>query len=135
MRARRHAGAVGDGGDLPAAPQQRARLGDSRWPNHRPATARCQIPDDRRETAQRRGCKAPSGVATPVARFGIPEHRARHEGRLRETLKMTQLLWLSIPAIALTMWAYRQRPRRANDLGSVSAQWLHEHLNGTHNNR
>jgi hypothetical protein len=48
---------------------------------------------------------------------------------------MTQLLWLSIAAIALTIWAYCHRPVRANDFGSVSARWLQEHLNGLHNHR
>ena len=38
---------------------------------------------------------------------------------------MTVWLWLLVPAIALAIWAFRDRRRRENDLGSVSAQWLH----------
>jgi hypothetical protein len=40
---------------------------------------------------------------------------------------MTAWVWLLVPAIALAIWAFREKRRRENDLGSVSAQWLHEY--------
>ena len=48
---------------------------------------------------------------------------------------MTAWLWLMVPAIALAIWAFRDRRRRKNDLGSVSAQWLHEYRRETHQER
>lgn len=39
---------------------------------------------------------------------------------------MTVWLWLLVPLIAIVSWAVRQRRRRKDDLGSVSAQWLHD---------
>jgi hypothetical protein len=48
---------------------------------------------------------------------------------------MIELLWVSAAAIALTIWAYRHRPLRAKDLGTVSARWLQGHRNDTHQDR
>ena len=48
---------------------------------------------------------------------------------------MTAWLWLLVPAIALAIWAFRVRRRRESDLGSVSAQWLHEYRRETHRER
>jgi hypothetical protein len=39
---------------------------------------------------------------------------------------MTSWLWLP-PFIGLAIWAFRDPRRRGTDLGSVSAQWLHEY--------
>jgi hypothetical protein len=44
---------------------------------------------------------------------------------------MTDVLWISIAAVALTFWAYRHIPLRAKDLGRISPQWLQEHRNET----
>jgi len=44
---------------------------------------------------------------------------------------MTQLLWLSGAAVALAVWVYG-RPLRRDDLGTVSAQWLHDYRRETH---
>lgn len=82
VRARRRTGAVGDGDDRPAAPQ-RARLGSEfTWQKHRPSIGGRRTRADRREAAQRHGCRTRRRPAILVARFGIPQHRARHEGRL-----------------------------------------------------
>jgi hypothetical protein len=48
---------------------------------------------------------------------------------------MTAWLLLLVPAIALAIWAFRERRRRENDLGSVSAQWLHEYRRESHQER
>ena len=40
---------------------------------------------------------------------------------------MTALFLLSGAALGLTVWAYYHRLPRANDLGCVSAQWLHQY--------
>jgi hypothetical protein len=48
---------------------------------------------------------------------------------------MTAWLWLLVPAIALAIWAFRGRRRRKDDLGSVSAQWLHEYRRETRQER
>jgi hypothetical protein len=40
---------------------------------------------------------------------------------------MTSGLWLLPPFIGLAIWAFRDARRRGTDLGSVSAQWLHEY--------
>ena len=45
---------------------------------------------------------------------------------------MTQLLWLSGAAVALTIWVYGHRPLREDDLGTLSAQWLHDYRRETH---
>jgi hypothetical protein len=42
---------------------------------------------------------------------------------------MTDLVWISVAAVALTFWTYRHWPLRAKDLGSISARWLQEHRN------
>jgi hypothetical protein len=46
---------------------------------------------------------------------------------------MIHLLWLSGVA-ALMVWMYGHRTFRADDLGTVSAQWLHEYRCETHQN-
>ena len=48
---------------------------------------------------------------------------------------MTPWLWLIVPAIALAIWIFRASRRRENDLGSVSAQWLHDYRRETHQER
>ena len=48
---------------------------------------------------------------------------------------MTAWLWLLVPAIALAIWGLRATRRRDHDLGSVSAQWLHEYRRETHQER
>jgi hypothetical protein len=48
---------------------------------------------------------------------------------------MTQLFWVAVVAVVLTIWAYRHRPIRTNALGSVSERWLQEHRNTTHEDR
>lgn len=48
---------------------------------------------------------------------------------------MTTWLWLLLPAIPIVMWAFRGRRRQKNDLGSVSAQWLHEYRRDRHQER
>lgn len=40
---------------------------------------------------------------------------------------MTSWLWLLPPVIGLAIWVFRDAWGRATDLGSVSAQWLHEY--------
>jgi hypothetical protein len=45
---------------------------------------------------------------------------------------MTLLLWLSGAAVALIIWMYGHRPLRADDLGTVSAQWLQNYRRETH---
>jgi hypothetical protein len=46
---------------------------------------------------------------------------------------MVHLLWLS-GAAALMIWMYGHRAHRADDLGTVSAQWLHDYRCETHQN-
>ena len=48
---------------------------------------------------------------------------------------VTQWLWLLPPFIAAAIWVFRDRRERENDLGSVSAQWLHEYRRETHQDR
>lgn len=48
---------------------------------------------------------------------------------------MTAWLWLILPALAFAIWAFRNRRRGDHDLGSVSAQWLHEYRQETHRER
>ena len=48
---------------------------------------------------------------------------------------MTAWLWLIPAAIAFVIWAFRVKRRREDDLGSVSAQWLHEYRRETHQDR
>jgi hypothetical protein len=43
---------------------------------------------------------------------------------------MIHLLWLSGVA-AVMAWMYGHRALREDDLGTVSAQWLHEYRSGT----
>jgi hypothetical protein len=43
---------------------------------------------------------------------------------------VTAWLWLILPAIAIILWAFRDRRRGHRDLGSVSAQWLEEQPTG-----
>ena len=45
---------------------------------------------------------------------------------------MTPWLWFLPPFIAVAIWAFRARHGRENDLGSVSAQWLHEYRREAH---
>ena len=40
---------------------------------------------------------------------------------------MTIWLWLLVPVIAIVSWFILSRRPRKDDLGSVSAQWLHEY--------
>ena len=40
---------------------------------------------------------------------------------------MTSWLWLLPPFIGLAIWVFRDERGRVPDLGSVSAQWLHEY--------
>jgi len=44
---------------------------------------------------------------------------------------MTDLIWISVVAVALTFWAYRHWPVRAKDLGRISPRWLQEQRNET----
>jgi hypothetical protein len=46
---------------------------------------------------------------------------------------LIHLLWLSGVA-AVLIWMYDYRARREDDLGTVSAQWLHEYRCQTHQN-
>jgi hypothetical protein len=46
---------------------------------------------------------------------------------------MIHLLWLTGVA-AVMIWMYGHRAFRADDLGTVSAQWLHEYRCETHQN-
>ena len=39
----------------------------------------------------------------------------------------TSSLWVLLPIIGLALWVFRRARGRATDLGSVSAQWLHEY--------
>ena len=48
---------------------------------------------------------------------------------------MTAWLWLLVPAIPFAIWVFHDRRRRENDLGSVSAQWLHDYRRDTHQER
>jgi hypothetical protein len=48
---------------------------------------------------------------------------------------MTQLLSLSGASVASTIWAYGHRPLRGDDLGTLSAQWLHDYRLETHQDR
>ena len=48
---------------------------------------------------------------------------------------MTPWLWLLPPFIAVAIWVFRDRRGREDDLGSVSAQWLHEYRRETHPDR
>jgi hypothetical protein len=48
---------------------------------------------------------------------------------------MTAWLWLLAPVIGLAIWAFRHWRRRENDLGSVSAQWLHDYRRETRQER
>ena len=45
---------------------------------------------------------------------------------------MNPLLWAVVGTIAVTIWMYRYRPLRADDLGHVSARWLQEYRHETH---
>jgi hypothetical protein len=45
---------------------------------------------------------------------------------------MNPLLWAVVGTIAVTIWMYRYRPLPADDLGHVSARWLQEYRNETH---
>ena len=40
---------------------------------------------------------------------------------------ITSWLWLLPSFIGLAIWGFRSARRRGTDLGSVSAQWLHEY--------
>ena len=40
---------------------------------------------------------------------------------------MTSWLWLVPPVIGVAIWVFRDARRNDKDLGSVSAQWLHEY--------
>jgi hypothetical protein len=125
-RARRRVrGAVWDG-DGTSAPHQRARRG--RLP---PSGEDCQLSIGVPQTVDDRD-EAVSGPATRVAKLRIPEYRARHEGRLRERLAVNPLLWVVVGTIAVMIWMYRHRRPREDDLGSVSARWLQEYRNETH---
>jgi hypothetical protein len=79
-------GAVWDGGDGTSASHQRACRG-SDPPSGKDRQPSMGVP----RTVDNRG-EAVSGPATLVAKLGIPEYRARHEGRLRERLRMNPLL-------------------------------------------
>jgi hypothetical protein len=46
---------------------------------------------------------------------------------------MIHLLWLSGVA-AVMIWMYGHRALHEDDLGTVSAQWLHEYRSETHRN-
>lgn len=46
---------------------------------------------------------------------------------------MIHLLWL-LGAAALVIWMYGRRGLLADDLGTVSAQWLHDYRCETHQN-
>ena len=48
---------------------------------------------------------------------------------------MTVWLWLILPVLALAIWLFRERRRPKNDLGSVSAQWLHDYRRESHQER
>lgn len=45
---------------------------------------------------------------------------------------MTAWLWLILPVLAVPIWVFRGRRRGNQDLGAVSAQWLHEYRRETH---
>jgi hypothetical protein len=45
---------------------------------------------------------------------------------------MTSWLWLLPPFIGLAIWASHSARGRAADLGSLSAQWLHEYRMSQH---
>jgi hypothetical protein len=46
---------------------------------------------------------------------------------------MIHLLWLAgVAAVMIWIWMYGHRARRDDDLGTVSAQWLHEYRCETH---
>jgi hypothetical protein len=48
---------------------------------------------------------------------------------------MTIWLWLLVPVIAILSWFILRRRPRKDDLGSVSAQWLHEYRRDAHQER
>jgi hypothetical protein len=48
---------------------------------------------------------------------------------------MTIWLWLLVPVIAILSWFILSRRPRKDDLGSVSAQWLHEYRRDAHQER
>jgi len=48
---------------------------------------------------------------------------------------MTLWLWLVPPVIGLAIWVFLDSRGREKDLGSVSAQWLHEYRRETHQER
>jgi hypothetical protein len=47
---------------------------------------------------------------------------------------MIHLLWLSGVAAAVMIWMYGHRALGEENLGTVSAQWLHEYRCETHQN-
>ena len=46
---------------------------------------------------------------------------------------MIHLLWL-FGVAAVMIWMYDHRARHEDDLGTVSARWLHEYRRETHQN-
>jgi hypothetical protein len=44
-------------------------------------------------------------------------------------------LWLFAPAAVFVVWITGHLRRDRNDLGSVSAQWLHDYRRETHQDR
>jgi hypothetical protein len=54
---------------------------------------------------------------------------------LAKRFVMTVLLWLSGVAVAVTIGMLYYRPVGRNDLGSVSAQWLHEYRSDSQQHR
>jgi len=41
-------------------------------------------------------------------------------------------LWLLPPLVGLVIWGFRRARGRETDLGSVSAQWIHEYRKTQH---
>ena len=41
-------------------------------------------------------------------------------------------LWLLPPFVGLAIWGFRRARERGTDLGSVSAQWIHEYRKTQH---
>ena len=48
---------------------------------------------------------------------------------------MTTWLWLVAPVIGVAIWVFRDARRNDKDLGTVSAQWLHEYRQEAHRDR
>ena len=48
---------------------------------------------------------------------------------------VTSWLWLLPPVIGVAIWVFRDARRHDKDLGSVSAQWLHEYRQEAHRDR